>query len=612
MKKQAAGKNRYADLLATSAKDKWETIGLKRRAGILAPLFSVYSENSAGIADFEDLKLLVDFAAKTGNSLIQLLPMNEVGSLFCPYDSMSSFALEPAYLCLERLELQHQPEIKSRIEEIKNKFPRSGTYLDYGIKKEKEKLLWDMFRQEELRGLPQFRQFREENSYWINDFALYKVLKDYHNGKSWYEWDEEYKNRDSRQIETFCEEHEKEFLFQIWIQWQIYGQFKQARDYAHSRGVLIMGDFPLLVSRDSADAWAHPEFFRLDYSAGAPPDMYCAKGQRWGTPPYNWGIIAGDNYRYLKQKLKFSGNFYDLLRIDHVVGLFRIWTIPYSEPLENQGLHGFYWPRDEKEWSEHGRKILSVINDSTPMLLCAEDLGTIPKVCTQALNELGIPGNDVQRWTKDWKVKHDFLAPGEYRAASVAVLSNHDTTSWPAWWDNEAGTVDEELFISKCSHRGIDYNALKDRLFDFSRSRHARLRWLEGVSSADILVNILGKKREELADFIDMYKNSCGEKEKLWSRLKLKGKMREEADAEIMAAALKIALDSAAIFSIQTIIDYLGMADILSGDHYQYRINTPGTISDKNWSLVIPIPLEGLLKHNICSKIKTMVTASHR
>ena len=171
MKKQAAGKNRYADLLATSAKDKWEKIGLKRRAGILAPLFSVYSENSIGIADFEDLKLLVDFAAKAGNSLIQLLPMNEVGSLFCPYDSISSFALEPAYLCLERLELQHQPEIKSRIEEIKSKFPRSGTYLDYGIKKEKEKLLWDMFRQEELRGLPQFRQFREENSYWINDFA---------------------------------------------------------------------------------------------------------------------------------------------------------------------------------------------------------------------------------------------------------------------------------------------------------------------------------------------------------------------------------------------------------------------------------------------------------
>ena len=612
MKKKSAEKNRYEYLLTTPSRDKWERIGLKRRAGILVPLFSVYSGNSAGTGDFGDLKLLVDFAVDTGNSIIQLLPMNEVGPISCPYDSISSFALEPAYLSLENLQLCGQPDIKSRTEELRAKFPCAGPYLDYGIKKEKEKLLWDIFRQEELRGLPQFRQFRDENSYWINNFALYKILKDYHKGKAWYEWDEEYKNRDSLQLEAFRDEHEKEILFQIWVQWQVYRQFKQLKDYAQLKGVLIMGDLPLLVSRDSADAWAHPEFFRLDYAAGAPPDMYCAKGQRWGMPPYNWGIIAGDNYRYLRQKLEFSGNFYDLLRIDHVVGLFRIWTIPYSEPVQNKGLNGFYYPQDEKEWREHGRRILSVINDSTDMLLCAEDLGIIPRVCTQVMNELGIPGNDVQRWTKDWKIRHDFLPPQEYRPVSVAVLSNHDTTSWQAWWENEAGTVDEALFMGKCTHRGIDYNAVKDKLFDFNRSRHARLRWLEGVSSVDILVDILGKKREELADFIDMYENSYGEKEKLWSRLKLKGEMREEADSKITAAALKIALDSAAIFSVQTIIDYLGMADILKGDHYQYRINTPGTISDKNWSLVIPIALEDLLKQNVCNKIKKMVKASHR
>src|SRR3989338_2636598 len=143
--------------------------------------------------------------------------------------------------------------------------------------------------------------------------------------------------------------------------------------------------------------------------------MYCAKGQRWGMPTYNWEAIAGDGYRYLKEKLKYAENFYDILRLDHVVGLFRIWSTPYDEPAENKGLNGFFDPRDENMWGEHGRRILSVMLNSTDMLLSAEDLGIIPKTCPKTLEELGIPGNDVERWTKDWNVKHDFLGPEDYR-----------------------------------------------------------------------------------------------------------------------------------------------------------------------------------------------------
>jgi 4-alpha-glucanotransferase len=340
--------------------------------------------------------------------------------------------------------------------------------------------------------------------------------------------------------------------------------------------------------------------------------MYCAKGQRWGMPTYDWDKIAQWDYRYLKEKLQYAQNFYDILRIDHVVGLFRIWSIPYNEPLENKGLNGFFDPRDEKEWSQHGRKILSMLFNNTNMLLCAEDLGVIPKTCTESLEEFAIPGNDVQRWVKDWKVKHDFLAPKEYRAISVAMLSTHDTTNWAAWWENEAGTIDEDLFQRKCNERHINFSEVKAKLFDPERSKHGRLRWKEEVDTIDKLLWNLGKKKEELAEFIDMYKNSYHEKEKLWQQMKLIAPMREKCDKGIVREGLKITLNSESIFSINTVIDWLYLADIFKGDPYQYRINTPGTISDKNWSLVVPLSLNELLKHKLNYQIKELVIASHR
>ncbi|MDD4895055.1 MAG: 4-alpha-glucanotransferase [Candidatus Omnitrophica bacterium] len=607
-----AGDNLKELLLKAISKDKWERIGAKRRAGILAPLFSIYSKDSLGIGEFRDLKLLIDWAKVSGNSIIQLLPLNETGPLFCPYDSVSSFALEPAYISLEDVPGANKSHIKASINQIKKEFSKRGAHVDYSIKKRKIHVLWSMFLEEERVSHKKLKEFIDENSYWINDFALFGELKYYHMGAPWYQWEDKYKNRDVKQLEIFRKEHEKEISFQIWVQWQLYKQFKAVKKYAESKKILFKGDLPLLVSRDSADVWAHQEFFKLEFAAGAPPDMYCAKGQRWGMPTYNWERVAADDYKYLKKKLKYAQEFYDILRIDHVVGLFRIWSIPYNEPLENQGLRGFFDPQDENKWANHGRNILSLMLNNTDMLLCAEDLGVIPEVCTEALEEFGIPGNDVQRWTKDWKVKHDFLRPGDYRFLSVAMLSTHDTTNWGAWWENEAGTVDEGLFRRKCGERGINYEAIKEKLFNLERSRYGRLRWLDNVNSSDYLAAILGRRKEEIADFIDMYENTYQEKEKLWKELNMPGPMREGADKDIIAAVLKMTLDSRAIFCINSIIDWLSLAGALKGDAYQYRINTPGTISRDNWSLIIPVSLEELIKNKVTKDIHKMITASDR
>lgn len=594
-------------------KGKWRRIGLNKRAGVLLPLFSLYSKDSIGIADLYDLKLVIDWANQTGNSIVQLLPMNEVESLFCPYDSLSSFALEPLYLSLRDESLPGNESINEKINNLGKLFPFGKRYVDYGLKQKKLEILKEIFLNWDHRDSLELKKFKEENSYWLQDFVLYKVLKNYHQLRPWYEWEEKYKNRTPQALGDFRSRHLKEINFQVWLQWQLYRQFKATKIYAQSQRILLKGDLPILVSRDSADVWAHPEFFKLEFAAGAPPDMYCAKGQRWGMPTYNWEKIILGDYRYLKEKMKFAQNFYDLLRIDHVVGLFRIWSIPYDEPLENQGLNGFFDPQDESQWGKQGKNILNVLLNNTEMFFCAEDLGIIPKVCTDTLRELGIPGNDVQRWVKDYKTKHDFLGSGDYRALSVAMLSTHDTTNWPAWWEDEAGTVDEALFIRKCSdHRLINFQRVKNNLFDLTRSKHPRLRWQESIDSKEKLVSILGRRKEELSDFIDLYENSYHEKEKLWRHLGLKGPLQEKADKEIVRAALKNNLDSCAIFCINTIFDWLYLDDILRGTPDQYRINTPGTISEKNWSVVLPISLEDLLKHRITKEIRQMVKDSGR
>jgi len=598
-------------LLATYSRKKWAKIKTQKRSGALAPLFSLYSRDSIGIGDFTDLKLLIDWCQKTGNSILQLLPMNEVGMNFCPYDSSSSFGLEPMYIDLNQLAGAGKKSVKARISQIKQAFPNTRLFINYQIKSEKLKLLREIFAETGLDS-KDFQEFIQKNSYWLDDFAFFNTLKELNQGKAWFDWEEKYRGRDPSGLKILERERPKDIIFHKWVQWQLYKQFKAAKDYAGEKNILLKGDLPILVSRDSADVWSHPEYFKLDFASGAPPDMYCAKGQRWGTPTYKWEKIFDDKGVYLKEKLRYAENFYDILRIDHVVGLFRIWSIPYQDLAENMGLNGVFDPREENLWEAQGRRILTFMLDNTKMLLCAEDLGVVPKCCVKVLKELGIPGNEVQRWTKEWESRNDFFLPEEYRGFAVAMLSTHDTTNWPAWWENEAGTVDEALFARKCLERGINFIVVKEKLFSKELSRHGRLRWLNEISSEEILISALSKKKEEIRDFIDLYKNSFREKEKLWKLLKLDKAMREGSDKEIVKAILKYVLECGSIFVINLITDWLYLGDKFKEDPYVYRFNTPGTVNDKNWSLVLPLSLEELMAEDANSGIALMIKQAGR
>ena len=323
--------------------------------------------------------------------------------------------------------------------------------------------------------------------------------------------------------------------------------------------------------------------------------MYFAKGQRWGMPPYNWENISFHGYDYIKEKLRYAENFYDMFRIDHVVGIFRVWSIPLDEPQESAGFKGVFDPPDEKVWEAQGRKLLSLMVANTKMLPCAEDLGVVPACCGRVLEEFGIPGIEVQRWTKYWGKSYDFKAPQDYRKNSVATVATHDSSLLCGWWEFEAGTVDEELFRRKCQAIKISFDAVKDELFDLNNSFRARLRWRHKIHNVDALLKVLHQTPDAARDLVALYKESYDEKKKFWDYLGMGEKFGEKCSHDLIRLGLEKINSTASVFSIQLLWDWLLVDCLYECDFWDMRINFPGTVSDKNWSLAFDISLEDML-----------------
>lgn len=562
------------------------------------PLFSIFSEQSAGIGQLTDLLLLAEWCEKCKISILQLLPLNDVGFNFRPYDAQSMFALDPMYLDLAGLSGADPAHFIGDIERLRRQFRPAlkKARVDYRIKQEKLDLLWRIYASRPWEDSADFHAYRQQNLFWLDDYTLFKVLKEKLLEQHWQAWPPEFKNRVPAALQEFRLQNPERLQYHAWLQWQLAEQFRRVKDVLGKRGLWLMGDIPFLVSGDSADVWAKQEYFKLDLAAGAPPDYYLASGQRWGMPPYNWDAIAGRQYDYLVQKLQYAQNFYDLYRIDHFVGIFRLWTVPVSEPLASGGLHGRFDPPDESQWEEHGKKLLRVMLNSSSMLPCAEDLGTIPPCSYKVLEEFGIVGMDIQRWSRDWNRTYQFNPPETYRTNSIATISTHDMTPLRAWWENEAGTVDEWLFERKCRERGLDFQALKERLFETGKSRHRRLRWKREINSVDLLLWHLQRPAEQVRDFIDLYLSSYHEQEQFWKYLGLPGEWQEAFSPALALKALEVINQSNSIFSIQLLQEWLAFtARFDAYDAWELRINWPGSTSDKNWSLVMPFSLEDLL-----------------
>lgn len=307
---------------------------LFRGAGVAIPVFSLSSKESCGVGDFYDLKLMVDWAAATGQQLIQILPINDTtntktnGDSY-PYSANSVYALHLMYVRLEALGLLKDKSFLKTYQQQKDSLNNSK-FVDYqSVVKIKEAYLKQLYRQERQTVFAKrsYQQFFTKNKNWLVPYAVFSVLREQNKTSIFHLW-KHLSVFVPEQVGQFAEQNAKEVGFYYFVQYYLSQQLQEVREYAHSKGVVLKGDLPIGISRYSVDAWMYPNLFHLDKQAGAPPDDFSVKGQNWGFPTYNWEEMAQNGFSWWKSRFANMANYFDAYRIDHILGFFRIWEIP--------------------------------------------------------------------------------------------------------------------------------------------------------------------------------------------------------------------------------------------------------------------------------------------
>ena len=315
-----------------------------RGAGVAVPVFSLRSEESFGVGEFNDIRHLVDWAVKAGQNVVQLLPINDTTMTHTwqdsyPYNAVSSFALHPQFIHLPAAGVRQDAAYKAKKAALE-----ALSTVDYeAVNQAKLGMLQKLYKGAKGRAVlasAEYKVFVEENSSWLLPYAVFSVLRDIHGTPEFGTW-KQLSTYSARKVSAFAKEHGEETGFYCYLQFLLDKQLREAVEYAHLRGVALKGDLPIGVSRSSVDAWQHPELFHMDSQAGAPPDAFAEDGQNWGFPTYNWEEMAKDGYAWWKARMGKMAQYFDAFRIDHILGFFRIWEIPVPQ---KSGLMGHFNP----------------------------------------------------------------------------------------------------------------------------------------------------------------------------------------------------------------------------------------------------------------------------
>lgn len=363
-------------------------IASQKRAGSVVPLSFLRSHNSLGVGNFDDLKLYVELAVKRGETIVQLLPLNDTGSLHLwPYSAVSSFAINPVYISVQSLfsKYKHQLSLdaiqKYQMLLKKAQLMEQNRVLDYPIVRETILSIIHLIYKELSPHIAQeLIEFQTQYS-WVQDYAIFSVISEKNNFAGWFDWtDEQLRNFQSDAIRYFHFQNADDIFFYIFCQKIALDQLKEVRRFANERGVYIKGDIPILVDRNSADVWSKRNLFLLDYGAGAPPDMFTIGGQEWGSPPLN--LDCPDAISYFLLRFQFGQQYMDIVRIDHVLGLFRLMI--WGRNKGNIANQGFFYPQKNSNGS------VSITRDELMQLginpdLFTKQIGVITD--TQALGE---------------------------------------------------------------------------------------------------------------------------------------------------------------------------------------------------------------------------------
>lgn len=317
---------------------------MEKMTGTAIPLSALKTKNSIGCGEYPDLVNFADFCKQSNLKIIQLLPVNDTGTSSSPYNALSAFALHPLYISIKDLpETQQNAFAVNAINKLTNKHGNNKRFNYSELRTDKLSLLHEIYSQniDKITKDKKLTHFIEDNKNWLPAYCVFMVLKEKNNEASWKQWKSN-KNVKKSTITTRWENStllEKHFFF-AWVQFRAQEQLLKATKYVKKQGILLKGDIPILMNEDSVDAWTFPQYFNTKLRAGAPADGMNPEGQNWGFPTYNWQTLAADNFIWWKDRLKQASKFYAMYRIDHVLGFFRIWSIPEGECTALNG-----WPQ---------------------------------------------------------------------------------------------------------------------------------------------------------------------------------------------------------------------------------------------------------------------------
>ena len=351
-----------------------------RRAGVLLHPSSLPSSRLDA-----DVERWLDWLQATGMQVWQMLPLGEPQFGDSPYQCASAFALDPAWL-----------DESSEADAADSAF----------------------------------QAFCEQQQHWLDDYALYKLIKQQQDEKPWYDWPDALKWRDKATLEALQNEHGEALLQTRWRQFRLFTRWREIRQAARSRGILLFGDMPIFVAHDSADVWACPQHYLLDdkgrmrYVTGVPPDYFSATGQRWGNPHYDWAAMEQDDFRWWRQRLRLHFELFDFVRIDHFRGLESVWMIDGEAETAAEG-HFAKTP---------GRALLQSVKKHLGALpLVAEDLGIITDEVIALRKDFALPGMAVLQFSFDGFADNPHK-PENIQRDCVVYTGTHDNDTSKGWF----------------------------------------------------------------------------------------------------------------------------------------------------------------------------------
>ncbi|MCB9435754.1 MAG: 4-alpha-glucanotransferase [Anaerolineales bacterium] len=420
-------------------------MAFKRSSGILLHPTSLPS--AFGIGDLgESAYRFLDFMQASRQQLWQVLPLGPTGYADSPYQCFSAFAGNPMLIDLYRL----TEKGFLQTDDLNHDRPTfDNNRVDYGqvinYKTGRLQLAYSNFKNHISAD---FEAFCAANAPWLDDFALFMAIKIHHGGGSWVNWPSGLVRREPEALAAIAEKLADSVNYQKFMQWCFFEQWEALKKSANDKGILIVGDVPIFVAHDSADAWANPNLFYLDEDgqptvvAGVPPDYFSATGQRWGNPLYRWDVMKRNNYHWWIQRFRAMLTMVDIVRIDHFRGFEAYWEIPAEEETAVKG-----------EWvkgpgADFFIKIREALGGELPLI--AEDLGVITEEVTALRTQFDLPGMRIVQFAFGDDSTNHFL-PHNYDSNTVVYTGTHDNETTMGWFrrSDTTGTTDSPEVVAR-------------------------------------------------------------------------------------------------------------------------------------------------------------------